>query len=135
MNKIFIDTAAWLALVNKSDEFHERAKAVREDLFKKEAEFVTTNQIVIEVSNSLSKARFRESAIKLIDSIGESKDITVVWIDEGIYAHGWEKYKSKSDKEWSFTDCMSFVIMEEERIQEAFTTDHHFEQAGFIKLL
>ena len=39
------------------------------------------------------------------------------------------------DKEWSLTDCVSLAVMEKEQIKEAFTSDHHFEQAGFVKLL
>ncbi len=135
MNKVFIDSAAWLALVNKNDEFHEKAKEVRGNLFKEKVSFVTTNQIIIEVANTLSKLRFKKAVVKLIESIEKSKDINVIFIDEEIYTQSWERYKDRDDKEWSLTDCISFIIMEDEGIQRAFTTDHHFEQAGFTKLL
>jgi len=135
MNKVFIDTAAWLALVNKNDEFHKKAKEVRENLLKEKVNFVTTNQIIIEVANTLSKSRFKKAVVKLTESIKKSKNINVIFIDEEIYTQAWERYKNRDDKEWSFTDCISFIIMEDEEIQRAFTTDHHFEQAGFTKLL
>ena len=85
MNKVFIDSAAWLALVNKNDEFHEKAKEVRGNLFKEKVGFVTTNQIIIEVANTLSKLRFKKVVVKLIESIEKSKDINVIFIDEEIW--------------------------------------------------
>jgi len=44
-------------------------------------------------------------------------------------------YSNRLDKEWSLTDCVSFAVMQEKQINQAFTSDHHFEQAGFIKLM
>ena len=135
MDKVFIDTAAWLALINKDDEFHKKAKDVRENLIKDKTILVTTNQVIIEVANSLSKSLFRESAIKLIESIEMSRNIRVIYVEQESYTRAWKTYKKMSDKAWSLTDCISFVVMEDEGVQKAFTTDHHFEQAGFIKLL
>ncbi|MCU0535569.1 MAG: hypothetical protein MUD14_16890 [Hydrococcus sp. Prado102] len=47
----------------------------------------------------------------------------------------WLLYKQRPDKGWSLTDCISFVVMEQLKIKQAFTCDRHFEQAGFINLL
>ena len=44
-------------------------------------------------------------------------------------------FEARADKEWSLTDCISFVVMTEQRIADALTTDHHFIQAGFNALL
>jgi predicted nucleic acid-binding protein len=44
-------------------------------------------------------------------------------------------YRGRPDKEWSLTDCISFVVMGERSLTEALTSDHHFEQAGFTALL
>jgi predicted nucleic acid-binding protein len=44
-------------------------------------------------------------------------------------------YRNRSDKSWSFTDCASFVVMQEQRLDSALTTDSHFSQAGFRALL
>jgi hypothetical protein len=44
-------------------------------------------------------------------------------------------FSRRPDKEWSLTDCTSFVVMQQERLTDALTTDHHFEQAGFRALL
>ena len=44
-------------------------------------------------------------------------------------------YHQHADKEWTLTDCTSFVVMREREITTALTADHHFEQAGFVSLL
>jgi len=44
-------------------------------------------------------------------------------------------YARRADKDWSVTDCVSFVVMEEHGLKEALTADHHFAQAGFHTLL
>jgi predicted nucleic acid-binding protein len=135
MSKVFIDSAAWLALINRDDRFHPKAKDVRNRLVAEQRSFITTSQIIIEVANSLSRPRFREAAVKLIESINQSPDIRVIYITERLYHKAWDMYKSRSAKQWSLTDCTSFIVMGEEGVEEAFTTDHHFEQAGFVKLL
>jgi predicted nucleic acid-binding protein len=133
--RIFVDTAAWLALVNKSDEAHQRAKEIRDDLLRLKAQLVLTDYVVLEVANALCKIPFRPAAIKLIDSIRATKSIQVVEIDKGIYKEAWTLYSERPDKEWSLTDCASFVVMRQTGITEAFTTDGHFEQAGFAILI
>ena len=135
MKFIFIDTSAWLALVNKSDKFHEMAKSVRNNLIKQNIKFILTDYIIAEIGNCLSRIPFRETAIKLIDSIKESENIEIIKIDEKIFDKAWDLYSSRKDKEWGFTDCTSFIVMKEKNIIKAFSTDHHFEQAGFKILL
>jgi hypothetical protein len=133
--RIFVDTAAWLALVNKSDSDHRKAKEIRDDLVRLQRQFVITNYVVVEVANALCKIPFREAAVKLVNSIQTAKNIQVVEIDREIYSEAWTLFCERPDKEWSLTDCASFVVMKQEGMNEAFTTDKHFEQAGFNILL
>lgn len=133
--KVFVDTAAWLALVNKSDVAHQKARTVRDALLKVHIQFVVTNYVMVEIANALCKVPQRETAVKLINSIEMTKNIQIVEIDKEIYKEAWQVYSTYLDKDWSLTDCMSFVVMREKGITEAFTTDKHFEQAGFNILL
>ncbi len=59
---------------------------------------------------------------------------TIVHVDRELWQRGWQLHRSRADKEWGLTDCISFVVMKEYNIHKAFT-HHHFEQAGFIRLL
>jgi len=59
----------------------------------------------------------------------------VVGLDPHLYQRGINLYAQRPDKEWSLTDCISFVVMSDRGITEALTGDHHFEQAGFRALL
>jgi uncharacterized protein len=59
----------------------------------------------------------------------------IVEIDKEIFAEAWRLYSERLDKEWSFTDCTSFIVMSRMGLADAFTSDHHFEQAGFNILL
>lgn len=128
---VFVDTSAWLALVNKSDTFHLKAKEIRDTLLRNRATFVITDFIIVEIANCLSRIPFRSTAIQLISFIKASEDIEIVSIDKEIYDESWSLYCSHQDKEWGLTDCTSFVVMNHNQIKEAFSTDHHFEQAGF----
>ncbi len=59
----------------------------------------------------------------------------IIHIDKTLDAAAWTLLKERLDKEWTLVDCASFVVMQQRDIIEAFTTDHHFEQAGFVSLL
>jgi len=62
-------------------------------------------------------------------------DVTVVPCDQGLLEAAIGLFSKRPDKQWSLTDCLSFVVMEREGITEALTGDHHFEQAGFVAVL
>ncbi len=59
----------------------------------------------------------------------------LISIDEELYEAGWKLYAKRPDKDWGIVDCISFIVMQRQGITEALTTDKHFKQAGFIKLL
>lgn len=59
----------------------------------------------------------------------------IVPLSEPLYARGLALYRDRPDKGWSLTDCISFVVMKEMGLSEAFTGDHHFSQAGYVPLL
>jgi len=132
---VFVDTSAWLALINKSDAFHVKAKNIRDILLHDNIQFIVTDYVIVEVANSLSKIPWRSSAIQLINSIQLSENIRVVEINKEIYNEAWGLYSKRTDKEWGLTDCASFVVMKRYAITVAFTNDHHFEQMGFNILL
>lgn len=73
--------------------------------------------------------------IDFIVSIKSAPHVDIVFVDALMEEAAWTLLKARRDKEWSLVDCASFIVMEQWAITEALATDHHFEQAGFIKLL
>ena len=77
----------------------------------------------------------RAQQIKTIETIKTSSWVEIVHIDSTLDKEAWQLLKNRPDKEWSLVDCSRFVLMQQRGTIEALTTDHHFEQAGFIRLL
>jgi predicted nucleic acid-binding protein len=96
---------------------------------------VTTEFVLLEVANAFCAPAWRGKAIKLIDGLRSMPNLKIIEADSSLLSEGWHLYCGRLDKEWSLTDCVSFAVMEEGQIHQAFTSDHHFEQAGFDKLL
>jgi len=137
MNKIFVDTAGWGNLVDTLQEFHAETKTIYLSAKQKGSRLVTTNYVIAElVALLFSPLRIpRMKSIKFIESIKSSALVDIIHIDEDLDAKSWELLKNRPDKNWSLVDCSSFIVMQKNKIVEALTTDHHFEQAGFVRLL
>jgi uncharacterized protein len=135
MAKVFVDTVAWIALVNNRDFLHEESKQILSDLRRQNYKLITTEFVLLEFANALSSPELREKTSNFIEGLQTMKEIEIVSASSELFAKGFELYKTRLDKEWSIVDCSSFVVMEEMSITKAFTQDHHFEQAGFVKLI
>ena len=68
-------------------------------------------------------------------NISSSPRVTILHIDSELWEKGWKLFTNRDDKNWSFTDCVSFVVMNERSIKNALTSDKHFIQAGFSAML
>ena len=90
---------------------------------------------MIEIGNALSRLRYRQAGVRLLQSIEDDPQIEIVAITDELYQEALKIYTTHSDKEWGLTDCFSFAVMRERRILEALSADRHFEQAGFRALL
>lgn len=134
-DSFFLDTAFAIALISPKDLFHEKALELAEQIEKAKIHLVTTRAVVIEIGNALSKEALRKSAVELIDSMEEDETLIIVQVSEEIYNEAFKLFRSRLDKEWGFTDCISFVVMNQRGITKALTTDQHFQQAGFIVLM
>lgn len=77
----------------------------------------------------------RKSAVELIESLEDDETVSIVPITEEHYKEAFKLFRSRLDKEWGLTDCISFTVMKRRRIVNALTTDIHFQQAGFIPLM
>ena len=132
---IFLDAAYAIALAAPEDDLHPKAAALAAQLQSRQLRMLTTNAVVFEIGNGLAKPKFRSTAIELMTSIFTDPRIEVVHVTPSLVQRAFDLFRLRPDKAWGMTDCVSFVVMEERGIQEALTTDEHFEQAGFTALL
>ena len=135
MPAIFVDSAAWIALLNTSDELHLQAQQVLAELRHQGVPLLTTDFVLLEVADALSAPAFRGHTVQFVDSLRKQQVVRILPASESLLNSGWTLYSNRPDKEWSLTDCISFVTMTAEGISDAFTSDHHFEQAGFRRLM
>jgi len=135
MKLLFVDTAGWMACADGSDPAHGKAVAVRDAWLEGGGLFVTSDYVADETLTLLRMRLGIDAAEAWWQQVDGSSRVR--WE----YVHLARADKARSlffryrDKDFSFTDCTSFVLMHELKLREALTTDHHFLQAGFgIKL-
>jgi uncharacterized protein len=132
---VFLDSNGWVALLNKRDSLNVKADAVFLELGRARRPIVLTDWVLAETGNGLARtparALFAEAAQKFL----RSPQARVISISPVFMRRALTLYAERSDKTWGLVDCASFVVMAEHGITEAFTTDRHFEQAGFRCLL
>ncbi|MBA2433432.1 MAG: type II toxin-antitoxin system VapC family toxin [Chthoniobacterales bacterium] len=133
MKRLFADTHFYLAVLNERDSAHPRAM---EYIAHAEVdELVTTAWVLLEMADGMRRPGERERCAVFVQDLRNDTHTRLVEADAVLFWRGFELYRSRKDKDWSLTDCVSFVVMNEEGIKEALTGDHHFEQAGFTALL
>ena len=132
MKKTFVDTFYIVALVNRRDEFYERANELVLEFDNQP--LLTTDAVLLEVGNSLARNN-KEKSIKIINEFLSSEEIQIVRLNEILFNKAFELYKNHADKSWGLVDCISFVVMNEHDITDALTCDKHFVQAGFRALM
>jgi len=124
-----------IAIIDHSDALYEKAIKIMVQLGKEKASLVTTEFILLEVVNALSKQPFRDCVISYINGLKKLKNVRIFQANIEFFHKGWSLYCDRKYKDWSLTDCISFEVMINQGITKSFTSDHHFEQAGFVKLM
>ncbi len=128
--KIFVDTSAWLALNDKSDQFHSKAISKSEEIKKQKIELVTSDYVLDETFTVIRFRVSHKAATLFGDSIFNSNIVKIESIASENMFQAWEMFKKYTDKDFSFTDCTSFCLMKKRKIRKAFSFDKHFKQIG-----
>jgi predicted nucleic acid-binding protein len=128
----FVDTVYILALLNPRDRWHRKAVELSQSV---RAPLVTSYAVLTEVADALSHRNRRTWAFETIADLRSDPDVRCVAVDEKTFAAALTLYGDRRDKDWSLTDCISFVIMREQQLSDALTADAHFIQAGFHALM
>ncbi len=132
MRAVFADTFYFLALLNRRDAVHARAIAFSR---VPGLRFVTTDYVLLELADAFHKPPLRAEFLALHELLHREPAFRVVAGRRSLLQRGIQLFKKRPDKDWQLTDCLSFVVMEDEGIRDALTGDHHFGQAGFNALL
>ena len=133
MRKVFADTYYFLALLNIKDKGHARAIEFTKTF---DDQMVVTDWVMIELADALAGTpKGRAEFVSTLDDLRSDSMTRIIAADDSQLKAGIQLYSQRNDKQWSLTDCISFVVMQSQSIHEALTADHHFEQAGFVALL
>ncbi len=132
-DRLFMDSAYVLALLNESDQHHSLASKFHPDV-RKAKEVWLTEAVLLEIGNGLARYG-RDRAANFIRACYSAPNMQIVTVDSMLLHRALDLYKSRHDKTWGLIDCISFVVMQEQNLTDALTSDEHFIQAGFRALM
>jgi hypothetical protein len=132
MSRVFADTFYFIAVLNRHDPAHEAALEFYGDA---SLLFVTTEWVLTEIADATAAPAARPNFKKLIELLEQDDPVTIIHAHHELFQRGLTLYFQRADKSWSLTDCISFIVMNDEGLRAALTGDRHFEQAGFNALL
>jgi uncharacterized protein len=133
--RLLLDTSFVLALENRDDLFHERAKSFARDLAAENCVFLLHWGILLEIGDGYARVERREKGCRLLDKFRNEDGFQIIPLTDALLQDAIALYCDRRDKNWGLTDCASFALMRQEDISEALTADVHFRQAGFHALL
>ncbi len=134
-NETFVDTSGFYSLLVRRDRMHAAAAEYMTRAARGQDRFVTTDYVLDEAVTLLKARGQRDLIAPLFDSIDNSTAMRIEWTTSERFDAARLFCMRHSDKAWSFTDCVSFVVMQSLGLTRALTSDSHFAQAGFQVLL
>jgi uncharacterized protein len=129
---IFVDTSAWFASIVPSDADYRAASMW---LSKNTQPLLTTDYVIDETLTLLRIRREAQRAISLGEAFFSSGLATIYYLTEEDVGKTWQTFNQFADKNWSFTDCASKVVLEKLNTSQAFSFDRHFRQFGSISVV
>ncbi|OHB79650.1 MAG: hypothetical protein A2W31_10855 [Planctomycetes bacterium RBG_16_64_10] len=132
---VLLDTSFIVALENRDDPCHNRAKELDRKLLAEGAKILSHWGVLLEIGDGYARLDRRSKGIDLLGKLNREQGYEIAPISDTLFAEGMRLYSARDDKDWGLTDCISFVLMGQRGIREALTADQHFVQAGFKALL
>ncbi len=133
--QVFLDTSAWLAVLDKDDAHHSRAVEVYRRLLESQTTFVTTILVLAETQVLLRRKGGHEKALQFITTANQSPRIEIVYPNARSEVDAKQILRQFTDQDFSLTDAISFAWMQTAHIKEAFTYDSHFAAAGYTMIV
>ena len=132
MKAVFADAFYFVACLNRADQHHKKAASFAS---QNQRPIVTTAWVLTEVADAFAASTARDRIAGFVAALEGDVNTKIVPATQALFHRGLERYAARPDKDWTLTHCISFVVMEDERITDALTGDQHFTQAGFKVLL
>ena len=132
--EVFVDAGAWIALTDTRDRYHKAASDLYSGILSDHRVLVTTNLVLAEAYIIIRRTGGHEPAMRFLRSIRESVRLRKIYSDANLEAEAEELLERFSDQDFSLADAVSFVVMGDREIEEAFAFDRHFVTAGFVLL-
>ena len=126
---IFVDTNAWVALVDDKDKFHPHASSWFHN--NSEQSFITSNLVILETLGWLRYNRGKKLAVESGKRLLLSPDIKVERVSQTDETGAWKLFQKLGGRGVSMVDCTSFVVMKRLKVKEVFTFDQDFQKLGF----
>ena len=133
--EVFLDTSFVVALAARTDENHSLALEIAQALKSSRTRIITTQAILLEIGNTFTKVPYRQAATSIRENLLSDPSVTILPVTDALLGRAWNLFAERIDKEWSITDCLSFVVMSDLGLSLALTADRHFKQAGFRAIL
>jgi uncharacterized protein len=134
MKAVFLDTSYLLALELSNDQNHRAALKHWRSMIKSLPPLITTSYIFDEVITYFNSRGYHSKAVEVGNRLLNSSSVQLIHIGEDLFMEGWQYFQKQEDKGYSFTDCISFIVMKNLGIETAFALDKHFVQAKFKKV-
>lgn len=129
---MFLDTSGLFSVCSRNEPFNQLAT----NLYDSSSYRLTHGYVIAEfVALATTRGFDRFKTLDYVDDLVHDLDVELVWVDRDLHQRGMILLQSRLDKTYSLCDAISFVLMRDQGIQDALTTDRHFEREGFRRLL
>ena len=133
MSRILVDSSAWIALVRANDLYHSQARSQFNHLKQRRVKLFISEYIFLEVVTVLLLGVGPTEALSAGRLLRNSRIVQFLYIDPGLVDKTWQVFQSQAadpNRQASFTDCSSVVLIQEHTLDRIFTFDRVFERLG-----
>ena len=129
--EVFVDASAWVAVTVTRDQYHSQAVLCYRRLLEERHMLVTTNLVWAETHVLIHRASGYLAAMRFLQNVRRGEQLVKVYSGPALESQAEAILRHYSDHDFSLTDAVSFAVMRERGISEAFAFDKHFATAGF----
>ncbi|MFQ6101075.1 MAG: type II toxin-antitoxin system VapC family toxin [Anaerolineae bacterium] len=131
--ELFVDTGAWLAILDPRDKYHQVAVTFYREALAHYSRLLLTNLVVAETYINVLRNAGYHKALSFLDIVEQSSAVQCVWSDQKLEARARDILRRYDNQDFSYADAVSFALMQQRELTDAFAFDHHFSVVGFVQ--